>query len=72
MKSFFRIVLILFVLASCASPALYGQAKINTKKLKIADLPTRTTKVVLGSGEIMDSALRDEVSYDCICSQAQW
>ena len=62
MKSFFRIVLILFVLASCASPALYGQAKINTKKLKIADLPTRTTKVVLSSGDMMDSALRDEVA----------
>ena len=62
MKSFFKIVVTLFVLASCASSALYGQAKINTKKLKIADLPTRTTKVVLGSGDMMDSALRDEVA----------
>jgi len=62
MKSFFRIVLVMSVLAICASPALYGQARINTKKLKIADLPTRTTKVVLGSGDMMDSALRDEVA----------
>ena len=62
MKSFFKTVVTLLVLAVCAAPALNGQAKINTKKLKIADLPTRTTKVVLGAGDMMDSALRDEVA----------
>ena len=62
MKSFFKTVVTLLVLAVCATPALNGQAKINTKKLKIADLPTRTTKVVLGAGDMMDSALRDEVA----------
>lgn len=62
MKRFFRIVSILFVLSFCASPALFAQARINTKKVKIADLPTRTTKVVLGSGDMMDSALRNEVA----------
>ena len=62
MKSFFKTVLTLCFLAFCASPVLNGQARINTKKLKIADLPTRTTKVVLGAGDMMDSALRDEVA----------
>ena len=62
MKSFFKTIVTLLVLAVCATPALNGQAKINTKKLKIADLPTRTTKVVLGAGDMMDSALRDEVA----------
>lgn len=62
MKRFFRIVSILFVLACCAPVTVHGQAKIHTKKVKIADLATRTTKVVLGAGDMMDSALRDEVS----------
>lgn len=62
MKRIFSILGIVIVLALCAPPCASGQAKINTKKVKIADLPTRTTKVVLGQGGIMDSALRDEVS----------
>jgi len=62
MKRIFSILGIVIVLALCAPLCASGQAKINTKKVKIADLPTRTTKVVLGQGGIMDSALRDEVS----------
>lgn len=62
MKHIFRIVGILLVLSVCYGTAAYGQAKINTKKVKIADLATRTTKVVLGAGDMIDSALRDEVS----------
>ena len=62
MKRIFSILGIVIVLALCAPLCVSGQAKINTKKVKIADLPTRTTKVVLGQGGIMDSALRDEVS----------
>lgn len=62
MKRIFSILGIVIVLALCVPLCASGQAKINTKKVKIADLPTRTTKVVLGQGGIMDSALRDEVS----------
>ena len=62
MKRFFKIVCITLSIAFCAQATVCGQAKIHTKKLKIADLPTRTTKVVLGSGDMMDSALRDEVA----------
>ena len=62
MKRFFRIVCIVLSLACFAQATVSGQARINTKKLMIADLPTRTTKVVLGSGDMMDSALRDEVA----------
>ena len=62
MKRIFNILGIVIVLSLCAPLCASGQAKINTKKVKIADLPTRTTKVVLGQGGIMDSALRDEVS----------
>ena len=62
MKRFFKIVCIVLSLACFTQATVSGQARINTKKLKIADLPTRTTKVVLGSGDMMDSALRDEVA----------
>ena len=62
MKRFFRIVCIVLSLACFVQATVSGQARINTKKLMIADLPTRTTKVVLGSGDMMDSALRDEVA----------
>ena len=62
MKRIFRIAGILLILAFLAPVSASGQAKINTKKVKIADLATRTTKVVTGSGGILDSALRDEVS----------
>lgn len=62
MKRIFKILCILVAFAVLAPVALHGQAKVSTKKLKIADLATRTTKVVLGSGGMMDSALRDEVA----------
>lgn len=39
-----------------------GQAKINTKRVRISDLTTHTVKVVLGGNEMTDGALRDEVS----------
>ena len=62
MTRFFRIVSILLVLSCGVPAALYGQARIHTKKLKIADLATRTTKVVLGAGDLTAGALRDEVA----------
>ena len=62
MKRIFGIVVLMLVLACSAVAPAAGQAKINTKKLKIAELATRTTKVVLGSGDFVAGALRDEVS----------
>ena len=62
MKRIFGIVVLMLVLACSAAAPAAGQAKINTKKLKIADLSTRTTKVVLGAGDFVAGALRDEVS----------
>ena len=62
MKRIFRIAGLLLIFAFLTTVSASGQARINTKKVKIADLATRTTKVVTGSGGIVDSALRDEVS----------
>lgn len=39
-----------------------GQAKINTKKLRIADFGARPTKVVLGGNDMTDSVLKEAVS----------
>lgn len=62
MSRFFRIVSLMLVLSCIVPAALHGQARIHTKKLKIADLATHTTKVVLGSGDMMEGALREEVA----------
>ena len=61
MKRFFKIAGILMLLAVCAPAQLGAQARISTKKVKIADLSTRTTKVVL-SGGLLDNVLRSEVT----------
>lgn len=40
----------------------WGQAQINTKKMKINDFTQKVTKVVLSGNEFMDSALQNEVA----------
>ncbi|MDO5442527.1 MAG: hypothetical protein Q4G10_02525 [Bacteroidia bacterium] len=59
----FTILTIVAALLILAFPAVAGaQARINTKRVRIADISTRTTKVVLGGNDITDSALKEEVS----------
>lgn len=55
-----------------------GQAKVFTKKARIADFPAKTTKVVLSGDEMMDLSLRNEIScrwrispYE-FCSEEQY
>lgn len=44
-------------------PALaWGQAQINTKKMKIADFTQKITKVVLSGNEFFDMALQNEIT----------
>lgn len=38
------------------------QAKIQTRKVKLSDFPTKTTKVVLSGGEMFDNALQEEMA----------
>lgn len=40
----------------------WGQAQINTKKVKISDFPQKVTKVVLSGNEFIDTILKDEVT----------
>lgn len=44
------------------SVTAWGQAQINTKKVKLSDFTRKITKVVLSGNEFMDSALKDEVT----------
>lgn len=61
MKRFFAILLILAGLAAMPASML-AQQKVSTKKYKIADLGTRTTKVVLSGNDMLDAALKEEVA----------
>ena len=40
----------------------WGQAQINTKKVKLSDFTQKVTKVVLSGNEFIDSAFKDEVT----------
>ena len=51
------------IIISILLPVLtWGQAQINTKKVKLGDFTQKVTKVVLSGNEFMDSALKDEVT----------
>lgn len=54
----------LFVCAALLSAALsaYGQGKVYTRKVRLEDFPTRTTKIVLSGNSILELTLREEVA----------
>lgn len=56
-----RIIQLIFVLMVMAPVALSGQGQIHTKKYRLSDFGTKTTKVVLGGVPIIDDAIREEV-----------
>ena len=60
MKHLRNILLVATLLTMAFTAA--GQAKISTKKVRIADIGTRTTKVVIGGNALTDGVFRDEVS----------
>ena len=53
----------LAIMAAVLLPVLtWGQAQINTKKVKIGDFTQKITKVVLSGNEFIDTAFKDEVT----------
>jgi len=62
MKQFLRITLTCFSVLALASLSLSAQVNISTKKVKIADFQTKTTKVVLVGDPMYDAALKSEIS----------
>ena len=53
----------LAILAAVLLPVLtWGQAQINTKKVKIGDFTQKITKIVLTGNDFIDTAFKDEVT----------
>lgn len=62
MKKIFT-VLFTIALAAAFMPAISsGQAKITTKKVKLSDFTTKTTRVVLAGSDIFNNTLKEEIS----------
>ena len=57
MKKAFAIIIAIFLPLFA-----WGQAQINTKKVKLSDFTQKVTKIVLSGNEFMDSAFKDEVT----------
>lgn len=62
MKRISTLTVLVLALSVLFPMQMSGQARINTKKIRIADFETRTTKVVLAGNEMTDTALRESVS----------
>jgi len=62
MKQFFRIIINCLAVLTLLSTGASAQVNITTKKVRIADFQTRTTKVVLTGDPMFDTALKSEVS----------
>ncbi len=50
--------LIIFLSLGCAS----AQGKIYTRKMRLADFPTKTTKIVVGNSSFFEISLREEIT----------
>ena len=54
--------LFLTLLLLASGWAAAGQGKVYTRKLRLADFPTKTTKVVLAGHSFLELALREEIA----------
>ena len=61
MKSRLLHLFLAVALLTAALPA-FGQGKIYTRKMRLADFPTKTTKVVLEGNSFLELALREEIA----------
>lgn len=62
MKRFSTLPVLLLIISLLLPVQMNGQARLNTKKIRIADFSSRTTKVVLGGNGLTDTALKEAVS----------
>ncbi|MBO4843170.1 MAG: hypothetical protein J5490_01130 [Bacteroidales bacterium] len=58
MKKFYLLLAALILLPALCS----AQAKIYTKKVKLSDFPTKTTKIVLSGSDMLDGPLKEEIA----------
>lgn len=61
MKSRLAHLFVAILILVSALPA-FGQGKIYTRKLRLADFPTKTTKVVLEGNSFLELTLREEIA----------
>ena len=61
MKSRLAHLFVAILILVSALPA-FGQGKIYTRKLRLADFPTNTTKVVLEGNSFLELTLREEIA----------
>ena len=61
MKSRLLHLFLAFILLTTTLTA-YGQGKIYTRKMRLADFPTKTTKVVLEGNSFLELTLREEIA----------
>ena len=54
--------LFLTLLLLAAALPLSGQGKMYTRKMRLADFPTKTTKIVLEGNSFLELALREEIA----------
>ena len=53
--------LMIAILAVCQICA-YGEGRVYTRKARLEDFPSRTTRVVLTGGQMFDIVLKEEIS----------
>lgn len=62
LKSFVRKILLLSVLLAASCLCAGAQGKLYTRKARLVDFPTRTTKVVVGGSTFLDFSFKEEIS----------
>lgn len=62
MKRIITVILTIALAAAFMPGVSSGQAKITTKKVKLSDFTTKTTRVVLAGSEIFSNTLKEEIS----------
>jgi len=78
MKNIYKTLIVAIAFALLLPVDAGAQGKIVTKKLRLSDLTTKTTKVVLSGNEVFDIAFKSEITrrwrispYD-FCSQSEY
>lgn len=78
MKKLWTLILISFILTVQGAVLSYGQANISTRKMKLGDFTSKTTRIVATGNELFDIPFREEVSRRWhvspfeFCTQAEY
>ncbi len=62
MKQFFKKFILAGMLMMLSLGGAFAQGKIYTRKAKLADFPTKTTKIIVGDNSLFEIALREDIT----------